>query len=80
MHARQELERFNRDITYFQAHQQELLAQYPECWVAIYNQQVVGTSPHFDQLLEELRKVGVPPERVFVEYLTQTQELLILPG
>ncbi len=42
MQVQQEIERFTQDMLYFDQHRQELLQQYPERWVAICNQQVVG--------------------------------------
>ena len=73
-----ELQRFKRDTAYYEAHREELLEQYPEQWVAIFNQQVVGASPDFDQLLDDIEGKGVRVGQVLVEYLTRKDELLIL--
>jgi hypothetical protein len=42
--VQQELAQYQRDAHYFDEHRGELLAQYPEHWVAIYHQQVVGVA------------------------------------
>ena len=73
-----ELQRFKRATAYYEAHREELLEQYPEQWVAIFNQQVVGASPDFDQLLDDIEGKGVRVGQVLVEYLTRKDELLIL--
>ncbi len=73
-----ELQRFKRDTAYYEAHYEELLEQYSEQWVAIYNQQVVGASPDFDQLLDDLEARGVPPGKGLIEYLTRKEEIWIL--
>ena len=66
----QELQRFHQDVLYVEAHYEQLLKQYPEQWVAIFNQQVVGASPNLEQLLDELQAMGIPPGQGFVEHLT----------
>lgn len=75
-----ELDRFQRDIDYFQAHQEELFDQYPEQWVAIFDEQVVGADPDFDKLLADLRQRSVPVEKAFVEHLTRHEVVLIVPS
>lgn len=72
------LENFQRDIEYAEAHREELLEQYPEQWVAILDQQVVGAKPDVYQLVDELKEWGIPTERVVLRHLTRQEELLIL--
>ncbi len=76
----QRLRRFQRDIDYFEAHREELLDRYPEQWIAIFNEQVVGTAPTVEQVLDGLSAKGVPPGQGLVEQLTRHDELLILPS
>jgi hypothetical protein len=78
MQVQQELERFNEDMSYFEAHRQELLAQYPDRWVAIYDNRVVGTAKDLPRLMAQLEHQGLPTGRVFVEYVTGQDDLLIL--
>jgi len=79
MHELQaELQRFKRDTQYYEVHREELLAQYPEEWVAVFNQQVVGAAPDFEQLLAMLEQSGIPVERTLIEHVTRKEELLIL--
>ena len=73
-----ELQRFKRDTAYYEAHHEALLARSPEQWVAIYNQQVVGVAPDYEQLLDELQAKGFSVGHVLVEHLTRQDELLIL--
>ena len=74
----QRLQRFQRDIDYYEGHREELLDRYPEQWVAIFNEQVVDTAPTIEQVLIGLRAKGVPPGQGLVEHLTRHDELLIL--
>ena len=79
MNERQaEMEQFHRDTQYYGAHWEELLEQYPEHWVAIYKEQVVGTSPDARQLLVELKQRGIPIGETLFKYLTHKEELWIL--
>ena len=79
MHELQaELQRFKRDTQYYEAHREELLTQYPEQWVAVFNQQVVRAAPDFEQLLAMLEQNGIPVERTLIEHVTRKEELLIL--
>lgn len=72
------LQNFQRDIDYAEAHREELLNRYPEQWVAILDQQVVGAKPNVYQLIEDLRARGIPTQRVVLRHLTRQEELLIL--
>ena len=76
--VQEELQRFKKDTAYYEAHHEELLKKYPEQWVAIFKQQVVGASPDFEQLLDELEAKGYSVGQVLVQHLTQHDELLIL--
>ena len=73
-----ELRRFRRDVDYYQAHQEELLKQYPEQWVAIFNEQVVGAAADYYQVLDQVQAKRISVGRVFIERLTTKDELLIL--
>jgi Family of unknown function (DUF5678) len=76
--VQQELEQYRRDAQYFEEHREELLEQYPERWIAIYHQQVVGVAKDAKRLKTQLERKGISPSRVFREYLTNNEELLIL--
>ncbi len=74
----QELERFREDARYLDEHRQELLAQYPERWVAIYHQQVVAQAKDPRRLIQKLQEQGIPAARVYRAHLTTHEEMLIL--
>ena len=73
-----ELQHFRKDTAYYGTYHEELLKKYPEQWVAIFDQQVVGTSQDYEQLLTELEEKGVPIGRTIFKRLTQKEELWIL--
>ncbi len=73
-----QLARFQRDADYFESHYEQLLREYPEQWVAVFNQTVVGTASDFDALLETLDQAGIPIERALIERVTAEEDILIL--
>ncbi len=76
--VQQELERFTADAQYFDRHRQELLAQYPERWVAVYQQEVVGAARDLKRLIAQLERKGIPPAQAYRAFLTEREETLIL--
>jgi hypothetical protein len=74
----EDLDRFQRDAEYFDQHRQELLQTYPEQWVAVYHQRVVGAAKSPRKLVEHLKRKGIPPGLVFRDYVTDKEDLLIL--
>jgi hypothetical protein len=73
-----DLERYRKDALYFDRHREELLQRYPDRWVAIYNQEVVGTAKDLERLIHQLEKKGLSPGQVYRGHLSTTEELLIL--
>jgi hypothetical protein len=62
----------NDNRAYFEAHREELLEQYPEHWVVIYQRHLVGAASNLDQLtalLDHLQDTGISISEVLVEYL-----------
>lgn len=72
-----ELKRFHGDTQYFDSHYQEFLNEYPEQWVAVYNQEVVGTGPQFRPLLKQLKAQGVNLSKVVIERVSREPETWI---
>lgn len=78
MKVQQELDRFRDDALYFDHHREELLAQYPDRWVAIYDQQVVGAAKDLKRLIKQVQRKGLSPGQVYRGHLSTKEELLIL--
>ena len=74
------LDRYRDDALYFEQHRQELLARYPECWIAVSGERVVATGGSLRRLLQQLDAAGLPRGQVFVEHLSTEEDLLILPS
>lgn len=78
MPVQQGIEQFEADRAFFDEHREELLERYPDRWIAIYHQQVVGTARDPRRLAAQLRRKGIPPGEVFREYVTARDDVLIL--
>ena len=74
----QRLQRFQRDIDYYEGHREELLDRYPEQWVAIFNEEVAGTDHDAERLLVRLEEQGTPLDSALIKHLTTKEELFIL--
>lgn len=74
------LRRLKKDTAYFEVHHKDLLQRYPEQWVAVYNEKVVGVSEDGRQLLVDLKDKGVPPGSAVVKFLTNKEQVFILPA
>ena len=77
MQVKEELDRFQDDMAYFDRHREELLGKYPEKWVAIYDHEVVGAAKALPTLVALLERKGLRG-RAFVDFVTEREELLIL--
>ena len=75
---KEQMEQFDRESAYFVAHQEELLREYPDQWVAIYGERVVGADPDRTQLVADLRRQGVPTDRTFIEFMWTNRPVFIL--
>lgn len=77
MQVKEELDRFQDDMVYFDRHRVELLKKYPEKWVAIHDHEVVGAAKALPTLVAQLERKGLRG-KAFVDYVTEREDLLIL--
>ena len=74
------MRQFEIDRIYMDAHSAEWLEQYPEMFVAVYQERMVGAAPTAEELAEQLKGEGVPPGRSYWRFLSATQIDLVVPG
>ena len=67
-----------QEAHYYETHYEELLKEYPEQWVAILDQKVVGISSDPRKLLQNLKDQGMSLRRVLVKHVSREQETWIL--
>ena len=61
--------RFHRDIQYLGAMYEQLLAEHPREWIAVYDGRVVAVTDGPEQLVEALDTAGVARAEAVVHYL-----------
>jgi hypothetical protein len=69
---------YERDFRYFCKHAEELTAQYPDEWIAIYNCKVVAHSPQHDNIWSKLEQLGLRDKSPLIELLETNPPTLIL--
>jgi len=66
----------SQDFIY--AHQDELVKQYPDQWIAVYRKDIVGHHKDLLSLVRELRASGVPLQHIALEMLSCEETPLAL--
>lgn len=69
---------FERSRSFIDANWEELLKQCPNCWVAVYEKQVLATDKDLQNLINTIRKSGKRLEHVAVELLTSERNPILL--
>jgi hypothetical protein len=78
MSVQEEIDRHERDALFVQEHREELLRQFPETWIAVYDRRIVGAAKELPQLIEQVKQKGIRPGRTYREFLTDNDDLLIV--
>ena len=76
----QSLDQSRKDVEFLNAHWSVWVDQYPDKWVAIYGEEMVGMGDTFDEAIQAAENKGTPRSRVIVEYLAKDPIAMILPG
>lgn len=72
-----DLEQFGRDSRYLSSIIPELRAKHPDCWVAVYHEQIVGVGPNLKELLARMNAQGLK-HNLALEYISKEPVLLIV--
>lgn len=75
---RASIKRVERDALFADAHQEEYAALYPDEWVAILDQNVVGHGENGIALIERLRSEGVDVSRVYLHFVPVNSPMFLL--
>ena len=69
-----------KDRLFLETHYRDLLQQYPDMFVAIFQEQLVGAATTAGKLAEQLREDSVPAGRSYWRFLSSEPIDLALPG
>lgn len=72
------LDQFASDTRFLESIRPELHNQYPNCWVAVYNKELVGTAGSLREIVKLLTDRNVPPSRAVIDFLRKEPIALIL--
>ena len=73
------LEEADRNGRFLSKHYRDLLAKYPNRWVAVYGEEVVAVSRSHKALLKQLDKLGCRRNGSVTQFLDTDPPLWILP-
>ena len=66
----------HQDTLWFNQHNMELMRQYPEQWIAVHRQKVVGAAPELCDLMAHLKEKGIDQDVIFFEQMTKDEILI----
>ena len=72
-----DLEQFGRDSRYLASIVPDLRAKHPDCWVAVYHEQIVGVDPNRKELLARLNAQGLK-QNLAIKYVSKEPMRLIV--
>ena len=75
--ARREMH--EKDIYFYETRREELLKKYPDQWVAILNQKVMGAADSPAELREQFKVKGIPTNRMVLRHLSTKPRILVVP-
>ena len=73
-----DLEQFGRDSDYLISIGNRMRKEHPDCWVAVYQEKVVGVGPDLKEMLAGLDARGIPKANVAVRYISKEPMRLIV--
>lgn len=77
---REAYRQIKKDRLFLEAHQSEWLEQYPDMFVAVYQERLAGVASTADELAEQLHESSVPVGRSYWRFLSSEPMDLVVPG
>ena len=71
---------FEKDRLFLEAHREEWLEQYPDMYVAVHLEKLVGAAATPDELAAQLRAKGMHPGDSYWQFLDSDPMDLVVPG
>ena len=73
-----DLDQFSRDCGYLSSITEQMRQEHPDSWVVVFKEEVVGTGPVLEEVLESAVDRGVPRHLVAARYISKEPMRLIL--
>ena len=72
-----EFEELEVDTKFISAKMEELSRKYNKQFIAVKGGQLIATGKTFDEVLDKVKKIGVDPASVLIEYLPDKGEIIL---
>ena len=69
-----------KDADFLNAHWPDWVAEHPDKWVAVFEEEMVGLGDTFDEVIRAAEAKGAPRGRIVVEFLATDPIAMILAG
>ena len=69
---------FEHSRSYIDSNREKLLKRYPNCWIAVHEEQVLVADKDLRRLIATVRRSGTHLEQVAVELLTSEESPILL--
>ena len=73
-----EMAQFKRDNRYLRSIMERMREEHPDCWVAVYGEEVVGVGADLKGMISTLRAQGIPTAHIALKYVSKEPQRLIL--
>lgn len=73
-----EMNQFKKDIEFLESRSKDLIKKYPDHWVAVYEEKLVGSNKDFSALFSELKKNEIPTNKTVIRFLSTKPIKIIL--
>lgn len=73
-----EMAQFKRDNRYLRSIMDRMREEHPDCWVAVYGEEVVGVGADLEGMISALRAQGLPTAHIALKYVSKEPQRLIL--
>ena len=72
------LRRFEDDVRYLQSIRHDLLLKYPDHWVAVYENCVVGRARTIEELRKQLAVKSIPRNEAVFDFMARERKAMLL--
>ena len=72
------LRRFEEDVRYLHSLRQELLKNYLDQWVAVYERKLVAHSKNLSKVRQQLSAKRIPQNETVIEFIARERKAMLL--
>ena len=72
------LQQFHEDVIWFETHRKELVAQYPNHWIGVYQKEVVGADEDLEALMKRVKASGVSIRSTYFDFAATKPKIWVI--